>query len=163
MADIATMPESMLWFASANPMLACTGNLEWDTRFAEWLRLDGLLRANYAFGDMARAREEYDNAKWCLSEKYGKRFRSIPKADSAHSEAFQAIRAAEDRSMEQFGTPMWKACTALAETPAPNLAAALFKIELIKREELDNDASIARDAMEIVIEDMERLRPRSAP
>jgi hypothetical protein len=52
---------------------------------------------------------------------------------------------------------MWKAAIALALTPAPDLAAALYKIEVIKHEELDNDRDIPRDPMELVAEDMTRL------
>jgi len=58
---------------------------------------------------------------------------------------------------ERYLSKIAPAAIALALTPAPNLAAALFKAKLIEREDLHLYAEMPRDCMEVVHEDMARL------
>lgn len=162
MADADTTPANLLFLAAANPALAATGDQEWDTRFAEWLRKDGLTRADIDFGVYAKADHTFEWAKMTVEDTYGRNWRTNPQAAATMDAAYEVMEAANAVREKAFIDPMWMAAVELALTPAPNLACALFKIELIKREELDNFTHMPRDPFEIVAEDMARLATREA-
>lgn len=132
---------------------------EWDRRMAEYLRCDALHRADSAFGALSQADERRLRTSTALEITYGRGWKEEPAAKAERDAAWATFRAAEERHEATFLLPLWEAMRNLVLTHAPDLAAALFKVELIDREEVWNDARMTRDAMEIVREDMDRLLP----
>ena len=157
MADSDPTPPNLLFLAAANPALSSTGSPEWDRRFARWLMLDGLARADIDFGACARANEAHELVKLRIEETYGRDWRSDPEATKEREATWKDVTTADDQRSTELLEPLWQAAIDLALVPAPNLPAALFKIELIKREELDNYTAMTRDPFEIVAEDMANL------
>ena len=135
---------------------------EWGLRMAEYLRAAALQRADEAFGALAKVAEECTLRDIRLEARFGPGFRSIPEARAIMDRTpTSGMRDSDDAHCEDFCKPLWQAQRELAATPAPNLAAALFKVHLIEEAELDNDSVFQRDCMEIVQADFARLA--SAP
>jgi hypothetical protein len=146
-------------FASAAvPTLAATGDVEWDTRFAEWLTADGLARSDYQFGAYFKASANYDETQARLKSEHGLDYRACEKGKKDADIAWEKMNKAEDERASRYLSPMWEAAQQLAMTPAPNLAAALFKIEVVKREDLHMDRTMTVDPFTLVSADMARLR-----
>jgi hypothetical protein len=152
------LSEPQLALSSAQAALASTGNSEWDAAFADWLICNALDRADYEFGSSKKADDAFEQEKLSIEGAFGREYRSTDEGEAAFQVAFASRLQAERDHTVQFSVPMWRAAVRLALVPAPNLAAALFKVELILREELDNDAGMSRGPFEVVQEDMERLR-----
>lgn len=129
----------------------------WDERLTTYLRLDALQQAHSSFGPLAQASEASDLKHIEIEAKYGPRWKTNPEARQEAEPASAAVLAAEQAWTERFCDPFWQAARELALTPAPTLAAALFKVRLIQWEDLDNDGVMTRDCFEIVAEDMARL------
>ena len=135
---------------------------EWDRKMAAFLRADALTRAYDDFGEGQRVNDEHDRQNLLLEEKYGPGFRSHPQARATlDAQTPRFLQMEEDKS-ERFYRPLWKAQRELVLTPAPDLAAALFKVELINVAEIWNDNQMPRDCFEIVAEDMARLAGEEA-
>src|ERR1043166_1720783 len=135
--DADEAPANLFFLAAADRQLIATDDAAWNRAFAEWLRLDALCRADAAFGAYARANYENDWECYRIDQRHGKSSRS-DQAAAERSRQYAVMKAAEDERYESFILQVWKAAADLACIAAPNLAAALFKIELVKREELDN-------------------------
>lgn len=127
----------------------------WDRAMADYLRAEALMRADDAFGMNARHNETRDLLHIRLEAKFGPRWRSNP-------EARRIIDATgpkwdDDAYCEVFFKPLWAAQRALVQVPAPNIAAALFKLHLIEEAEVWNDNQLKADCMEIIQADFARL------
>ena len=132
---------------------------EWDKRLAAYLRLQALSHAWEEYGEPATLHEEAGHIEMRLEAKYGRSFKELatPQELAEWRNALDLILRMEEQTTERFYRPLWTAQVALANTPAPDLSAALFKIEMIERDEVWNDKDLKRDAFEIVEADMERL------
>ena len=148
---------NLFYMAAARPELMATGNAEWDRRFADYLRWDGLQRADIGLGRYAAAQEVLARTEARLKSEYGKGYQSVPKGNAEWEAAWDAVTAAEGERLERYLLPLWEAARKLAVTPAPNLACALFKIELAKREELHLDSEMPGDIMSLITADMAHL------
>ena len=157
MADASFTPTDPLYQAASNPMLAQTGNAAWDKAFADYVCFDALQDADHTFGGYAAALEDHTLTKVRLIERFGKAYSATPEAAAEAEAAFEKVSEAERTREAKYLRPYWKSAIALAMTPAPNLAAAIFKVQLVKREQLERDGDMPRDPMEIVNEDMARL------
>ena len=163
---MATLPQS--WapangHASSLPQAAATAavNLsadraEWDRRMAEYLRCDLLVRADATFGPFAKVMEAHRNCAQDLKVKYGVDFRDNPEALATFRNSFLAVRSAEETQLTLL-QPLWAAQRALLTTPAPDIAAAMFKHELVEREEMECDANLEREPFNIIAEDVAGL------
>jgi hypothetical protein len=143
---------------TAQALATIGADSEWDARLADYLRCDALQFADSEFGAYAAANEKLTLAAIQLEARYGDAYRSSPQAkvlaDIAHAENAEA----NQRWSDTYLKPFWRAARDLASTPAPTLAAALFKVALIHSEEVWNDAKFAGNAMQIVSEDFARLQ-----
>lgn len=157
MADRDPIPDEALFLVASNPVLTASTCSEWNRRMADWLRWTGLNRADSAFGKYAILALAHELAEARTLEKFGGQRGSNPAAVAELRTTWAALEAYEQIVLEQFDRPLWRAAALLAQTPAPNLTAALFKIQLIKREDLDADANMERDAFDVVVDDMARL------
>lgn len=142
------------FLAAANPMLAQSGDASWDAAFAEWMRRDALADADLAFGAYAVAISDDNDTRAAIASRYGSGFQTNPAARAELDASFAAVSKAEEIRMREYLEPMWAAAMRLVEMPAPNLAAALFKIEVIKREDLG-----AFDVMDLVKADLAAVTP----
>lgn len=104
----------------------------WDARMTCYLSCRALMTANHDFGAFAQAYSTIKTLDCDVSE-----------AEHAHT--------------LQFEQPFWQAAVQLAMTPAPTFRAALFKVELIREDNLGVDLTIARPPMTIIAEDFARL------
>lgn len=149
-----TVSSATNWQAASTPAVSCTGDSDWDARIEAYLRLTGLQAADLAFGAYARASEEFAAVRGRLKDKYGQNYRSHPDGNDAFQAAFGKLNQAEGDLWSVFLAPCVEAAEALMRTPAPTLPAALYKIELIAREEIGLDEG---EGMALVAADMDRL------
>ncbi|HEX8579920.1 MAG TPA: hypothetical protein VF655_10045 [Allosphingosinicella sp.] len=132
---------------------------EWERNLAAYQIAAALADADASFGPFAKENLAFDVSKQELQQAYGSIDRATvdPEGRASWERVWSRMGEAEETRYRQVLTPMWQAAIRLAETPAPDLAAALTKIEIIKHEELDNDTSTTRDPFELVAEDMARI------
>lgn len=157
MADPDTTFISTIHQAVANPDVIATSDPIWNERVRRFLLLDAVQRSDYDFGPTQLANEAFDLEREVLVRKYGKQWALNSDATAQMDAVFEGLQKREEERVETLVRPMWSASVELAKTPAPTLAALLFKIELIKREELDNDLSMDADPFEVVSSDAARL------
>ena len=155
MADIDTSSRQCAFATLALSTLGA--DPVWDTRLTNYLRLQALAQGECDFGKLARANDDNARVQMHLESKYGTSWRSNPIARADADPSAATACAAEDVWTESLCEPYWQAARDLAMTPAPTLAAAMFKVQVIKWDELDNASSMTREPMGIITEDMARL------
>lgn len=137
--------------------IAQTTDPEWNAKLATYLRCQAIARANEKFGPMGIAYKAYSEKEYHLEGEYGKAWRGCAEAKLAITPLSDAVDVEEERIATIHYAPLNDAAVALTLHPAPDLAAAIFKIELIEHEELDNYLPMPHDPWEIVAEDMARM------
>jgi hypothetical protein len=130
---------------------------KWNAVMAEYLRLETLAEADRGFGEYFLATAAYDGERADLEHEFGKGYKSHPAGAIRANMAFDALSCAEERRQEIFLRPLWEAEEGLGLTPAPDLQAAMFKLVLIKRHDLRQNATFPARAMAVIREDMARL------
>lgn len=128
----------------------------WDSRLTEYLRTDGLQHAYIEWGDYARHYEHVAGEERRLSATHGHGWRNHPDAaelDRRTDGERRRVEATWDELCESYRA----AARALVLTPAPTIAAALFKLRAIEWSDLDSSSQMTRRCDEIVAEDMARL------
>src|SRR5687767_982379 len=105
--------------------LLSTSDPTWNSRLADYLRLDGPARAEREFGALSKSIAKSETRDLWLEEKFGPNFRNVPAARVMLDAAFPETMAADDAYAASFLKPLWAAARELAMTPAPSLAAAL--------------------------------------
>lgn len=133
-------------------------NAEWDKALLAYVSAFTRCTADSEFGPHAIAYEAFLDVRASLEATHGKDFLKSPDAAEINRIEYAKVQADEERMHKEHYSPMWKAARDLAKTPAPNLAAAAFKLTLIQREDLDNDKHMDREPMEIVEADFARLQ-----
>lgn len=163
---MTTLPQS--WapangHASSLPQAAATAavNLnadraEWDRRMADYLRADLMVRADAEYGPFSETMAAHHACARNLKAEYGPFFRDQPDALAKFRDSLSQVRAAEEEQLALL-QPLWSAQRALLCTPAPDLAAAIFKHELVAREDLKCDGELERDPFDIIAADVARL------
>lgn len=134
----------------------------WDKALKAYLRADALQHADGEFGALDAASEKFRRFGWSLESKYGSDWSNIPKAKAEHQPAFADMQAAENRWAEAYCKPFWRATRELALTPAPTIAAAMFKASMMEQEDLSNDSEFPADCMQILQADFDRLTQPSS-
>jgi hypothetical protein len=130
---------------------------EWDRCLADYLRLEALQMTDMECGAYAAAKEKALVEEYLLHERNGDGCRTRPEFKHDCRQIFEKDDAAYVIWSEAYADPYFQASRDLAQTPAPTLAAALFKVVMICREDLGNDTAMTRNAMEIVAEDLNRF------
>jgi hypothetical protein len=129
----------------------------WDARLTAYLSAQALQRAETDFGKLSEATDinerEIDRAR----EIHGADWRSSPEACARVEVARIAANAAFEKWSSDLCEPYWQATRELVLTPAPTLAAALLKAQVIRLDEAWNDREIERDCVGIIAEDMARF------
>lgn len=121
----------------------------WDKALAQYELLRMLAQADLEIGAMFKANEEH----LAVTIRLGDKGRHLPEA----RDAMEALRAAEGLRHKRYLKSYWQAAQRLALTPAPDLAALAYKIELMRDELLHCDPGMPRNCMAIVEEDAKRL------
>ena len=155
MADIDTITMRAAFTSQALATMAV--DAEWDRRLADYLRADALQFADSEFGAYFAAGEKHSLAGIRLESRFGPAYRGNPEAKALADAAYAEVDAANTLWVKTYLEQFWEAARDLACSPAPTLAAALFKVALIHSEDLGNDGAMTRDPMQIVSEDMARL------
>lgn len=162
---ITNTPTAHAFIDAMRPVLLSTApfadGCRWNKAMANYLRADALNRAEEAFGALAQATNASDLLHMELEQQFGPGFRSVPEARARMEEADARSPHSDDDHLEVFCRPLWNAQRELALTPAPNLAAALFKVHMIEEAEVWNDCHLGADPMAIVQDDFARLAGRN--
>jgi len=161
MADDPNTPVGRMVFHQA--ALATLGaDAAWDRAVLAFIKADVLQHADLEFGAAAKHQAKDYRARIGLESRYGKEWRLNPAAQALRDQIYDEAIAADDAWTRDYCAPFWQAGRELALTPAPTMAAAVFKANVIEKAEIWNDSAFPRDAMEIVIEEMTRLCEGSA-
>lgn len=131
----------------------------WDAAVSRWLRWCVLAAADGEYGALSKANEESCRRRMCLEERYGKSWRDLPHLKATASAHFRTGEEADKRWTEDYCQPLWEAARALAVTPAPTVAAAVFKGMLIESDEVWNDIQFPDDPIAILHADFARVAP----
>jgi len=147
--DISARAEHLAFTSSAiATMGACP---VWDAAMGRYLAALTLCEAEMQYGAHGKAEDADDLERLLLKNQHGKTWDELPEAITAPFE--QARSAAERAWTENFAQPQWDAATALVGTPAPTLAAAVFKHTLIQREETPQWTDLPFDCMDVLAAD----------
>ncbi len=130
---------------------------EWDSALREYMKRRVLANADMEFGASYRSEEKRLRIRWSLEAKFGKSWRTDPRAE-AESLSLDTFTEADDAAtFDDFTRPLFRAAHSLALTPAPTFEAACFKQLMMETEAVYCDGDMPRDCMEIVEEDFTRL------
>ncbi|WP_298165119.1 hypothetical protein [Novosphingobium sp.] len=142
---------------TAQALATMGADSEWDRCLRAYLAWDTKVRAQTQYGAYDKAMEAGTLGRLDLESRFGKGWMRHPDAQGE----FESIRAmekdADDAFTLNFTVPFWKAARDLVLTPAPSLAAALFKAAVIEWEEVWNDSDMTADCVEILDADLARF------
>jgi len=130
---------------------------EWDRRLSEYLCADAMMNADATFGAYSVEKERYDAESLSIKETFGENWQVSPRAAKLHRTAYQREARANECWSAKYCEPQWQSAISLAQTPAPTLHAALFKVQLIMREDLQMDGLVGEQMFAHVAADMARL------
>lgn len=129
----------------------------WDAALHRYLAAEALQHADMEFGRFYEADEEHSFTVIRLEGQYGPAYPYNPRAAEVRDAAYAKLMVAEKQRDTDYIHPYWQACRDLAMTPAPSLAAAVFKVNMIIHDEPWNDSRMAANCMELVKTDFARL------
>lgn len=134
----------------------------WQTALRRWEIAVLLDDACETFGPEYLAREDYALTLNILRKKYGhlSPARAKPEYKAALEKAEEALAERLTLIYETYSDPELGAAQELARTPAPDLEALRFKVDLIKKRELHVYAG-TKDIFDVVRADAERLADMS--
>jgi hypothetical protein len=129
---------------------------EWDRKLSAYLRAEALQFADEKWGVYSEANDAYSRELTVLEQRHGQSPRT-PQIKALFASANSDLERAYEAWATQYFRPFLQAAWDLAACPSPSLAAALFKVELIHRDEIWNDSDFEGDAMAIVATEMSDL------
>ena len=142
--------------AALATMGAC---LVWDAAVSRWLRWSVLAAADLEYGAMSQADEESIRRRASLEERHGQGWRDLPHLKATVTTHLRAGEQASERWTDDYCRPQWEAAREVTTTPAPTVAAAVFKAMLIESDEVWCDGNFNGDAMAILHADFARVAP----
>lgn len=155
-----TSPENSSKYAavmSNASMIQPSMNQDWQQSLEVYLRCNALLKANLAFGPMAMIADAAEQEDRKLKEEYGSNFRQNSEVKARFAERLKKHKEIDRQLTLNYIQPLAKAIQNLVRTPAPDISAALFKVDLIERDDLDIFASFDVNLFQIVQDDMQRI------
>ncbi|HQS71101.1 MAG: hypothetical protein B7Y36_11145 [Novosphingobium sp. 28-62-57] len=129
----------------------------WDKAVTEYLARAALATADEAFGTSWQKRYDLEMAEHALASEHGKHWRDRPDLAPRARELARADDAIADERAAVFQNPTEEAAHELVRIPAPTIAAALLKVELIDRHQLWDDVRFETDGLAIVHADIARI------
>jgi hypothetical protein len=127
---------------------------------ATYLAALTLCEADMQYGTYGKLHDEYSLDRLSLESQHGKQWVHLPEKITGALDG--AERTASLEWSDRFAEPQWNAATALVGTPAPTLAAAVFKHSLIQREETPQWTDLPFDCMDVLAADFARLADNPA-
>lgn len=131
----------------------------WDKCMAEYLRTRALVLAVFEYGPLAKANKELEWLEASLAHQFGRDFKCQPEASEVWEPALKRVNELDREMVGRFARPHWEAQRALVQCPAPDLAAALFKADMVQIDDAANDGGLKGDAFQYVAADLERFAP----
>lgn len=122
----------------------------WDRVTATLLVWMARTRTDEKFGANHRSEQTFKTARAALKAEYGSEWRTNAAARRKFDVANIIKNGAFDAHTARFYQPLWAAQRALVETPAPSLAAALFKARIAEDGEVWNDVNFHGDCAAVV-------------
>ena len=130
-----------------------------DRRLADYRRLLAAKEAEETAGAFRAASDLYDAERTAIEARFGSwdAARETTEGRALCRAAFAPMDAAEEAFYDDFTAPLQRAAVELASTPAPNLAALLGKIQVMRERGLEDEGGMTRLVLEVLTEDVERL------
>lgn len=134
----------------------------WDRAVHNFVAADVLARAHEEFGPLTLNRIDTDLERkgMSLEARYGENWRNHPDGKPVWDQMVEAGNAYDAEFFKQFYAPFYAAQCQLARTPAPTLAAALFKAAVIEMHDVWNDPDLEESCIELIQADLARLAPQ---
>jgi hypothetical protein len=158
LAALAAAPAAATLNAQATPTPT-----EWQAKYDRYRCLRALSEASEDFGPITEANQQWDAFKYTLEAKYGSWERAKKSEPEACDQAWEKVWQAEMMAYNTYGLPMELAAIELMHVPAPNIDAALLKVQIAKQHELDNHSRMGSNPFDLVREDLARLTPGGLP
>jgi hypothetical protein len=125
----------------------------WDAALTAYLRAQELQWGFAEWGPMGQTNNDAEMAKIG----YGPGWQQDPVATAKIDPLVRSHQAEHDRWEADYLSAVYEASSIIATTPAPNVAAAVFKAQLIEIEEIWNAKDFHHDCMKIIADDFARL------
>ncbi|HEX2763478.1 MAG TPA: hypothetical protein VHM92_06485 [Allosphingosinicella sp.] len=148
--------------------LDCRASLAttWTRRLARYRRLADRMKAETETGFLWKANRRYDRDRAVIKARFGSWEAALgtPEGRELGRAAFDRVARAEEAYYDRCTAPAMRAAVLVCQTPVPDLPALLSKIEVMQAHELQEEGSMPTPALELLVEDVERLvreRPRA--
>lgn len=129
----------------------------WDAALTRYMSAMTLCEADSRYGAYGRAEDAAAEVRAGIIQRFGDDYRNAPEAQPEWQAMFSQLDAATTAWSARFCAEQDAAALALAQTPAPTLAAATFKHMLIMREELQQSEAFPARCMDTLTNDFARL------
>lgn len=130
---------------------------EWNAAVEEYFRCLCLMNAAEEFGSYNEAYAEYLLSEALVDEQSSGAALNVQRR---HKAAIEELDQAESTLGRDFHQPFWNAQQVLIHTPAPDFSAAIFKVELIKQDDL-HMTTVADDCFALVAADFARITKKT--
>lgn len=148
MAEFVTAAHRSIFTAQG---LATMGiDPEWDRRVAAFLSWEARTNLQEEYGDIAQRCEVIGIDRMMLESQYGKAWHQHPEAQGELARIRNSETVENEKIDERYYRPFWQSQRDLVLTPAPALAAALFKATVAQVHEVWNDNAFDGDCAAIV-------------
>ncbi|MDE2597020.1 MAG: hypothetical protein KGL44_09095 [Sphingomonadales bacterium] len=155
MGDIAKIGHRAAFTAQA---LATMGaDPEWDRALTKFLTCEARARAQEEYGEWAQRNEAIVRSFALLEHRFGKDWKRHPDAAAEAAQLNADSRASDDRLQVGYFAPFWASQQELMTTPAPTLAAALFKAAMIELHDVWNAGEDDLAGFAIIEADLSRF------
>lgn len=168
----STTRRALIGAAAALPFLPLTADTSaeasakeearalWNRRLADYRRLLAAKEAEETAGAFRTASDLYDAERAAIVARFGSwdAARETEQGRALCRAAFTPMNAAEEAFYDDFTAPLQRAAVALAQTQTPDPEALLAKIRVIQEHELEELGCMPRPVLELLAEDVERLR-----
>lgn len=130
---------------------------EWDRAVTNYIAADVRAKVQEEYGPLARKENDDGLEAIRLAHRLGKGWRETAEGKAAWTR-HAANRKAQERDLtDTYYQPLWAAMRELACTPAPSLAAALWKAAVIDLQEVWNDGEFEGDCVALIDADLARF------
>jgi hypothetical protein len=130
---------------------------EWDRAVHNLIAADVLSRVHDEFGPLALSLADGEVERGDMKQRFGDNWRHHPEGKAI----WERLQAADDdrneAMTERFYRPLWDAQRQLARTPAPTLAAVVYKAAVVEMHDVWNDAQLGGDCIAIIEADLARI------
>jgi hypothetical protein len=135
----------------------------WDRRLACYRRLSARAERAATSGWFREANDRYYRDFAAAEARFGRRkeARHSPEGTKLWDAIWGRMVDAENLYWEQCSAPMIEAAVALILTPVPDADALIAKLRVMRERELETFEDMQRHPLEVLEEDVGRLRPRA--